>query len=195
MASSTRLDRVRSGIGSWWRRWSGGGLGVDRCGGSANGSGTSGFRRVRSSVWRLVRVSFVETVFEEDWPMAPAAGRRASVRCLVCTSVLLPVAAAAPAAEASFPGRSGDIAFSRDESDLEDEGIHAPLWSVDPRTRDERRLTAVPRRCRRSESWWDSEPSYSPSVGASSISISTIAAVGSARGFMRCALTARTGGC
>jgi Tol biopolymer transport system component len=95
--------------------------------------------------------------------MASDLGRRASVRCLVCTSVLLPVAAAAPAAEATFPGRSGDIAFSRAESDPEDEGIQAPLWLVDPRTRGERRLTAVPRRCRRSEDWWDAEPSYSPS--------------------------------
>jgi Tol biopolymer transport system component len=95
--------------------------------------------------------------------MASALGRRASVRCLVCTLVFLPVAAAAPAAEATFPGRSGDIAFSRDESAPgRDVGIQAPLWAVDPRTRHDRRLTAVPRRCRRSESWWDIEPSYVP---------------------------------
>jgi Tol biopolymer transport system component len=95
--------------------------------------------------------------------MASALGRRLSVRCLVCTLMLLPMAAVAPAAQATFPGRSDVIAFSRAESDPEDEGLHAPLWSVDPRTREERRLTAVPRRCRRLEDWWDAEPSSSPS--------------------------------
>ena len=67
--------------------------------------------------------------------------------------------AGVPAAEASFPGRNGVIAFSRG-------GPHgeSTLWVVSPRTGRTRRITHVPRRCgERASAWFDTEPSFSGS--------------------------------
>ena len=66
--------------------------------------------------------------------------------------------AAAPAAEASFPGRNGEIAFVG-------RGTHG-AWTirvVNPRSGRTRQLTHVPRRCSRPSRWVDYGPSFSAS--------------------------------
>jgi Tol biopolymer transport system component len=68
---------------------------------------------------------------------------------------------AVPPAEATFPGRSGKIAFSRLARPFDFD--RETIWTVDPRTSRERRLTRPGRRCRRSERWSDTYPSFSPS--------------------------------
>ena len=66
--------------------------------------------------------------------------------------------AAVPAAEASFPGRNGEIAFVG-------RGTHGAwtIRAVDPRSGRTRQLTHVSRRCSRPGTWLDFEPSFSAS--------------------------------
>jgi Tol biopolymer transport system component len=72
------------------------------------------------------------------------------------------VCACAPSADASFPGREGEIVFTRSAA----KGDRVTLWSVNPATRRTRRLTSVPGRCRGSQHFWaDYSPSFSASGG------------------------------
>ena len=77
----------------------------------------------------------------------------------IATAIATGVAllAAPAAAEATFPGREGDIAFSRQTGPH-----HTTLWRLSPASGRARALTRVPGRCRRGAYWADYEPSYSP---------------------------------
>jgi Tol biopolymer transport system component len=73
-----------------------------------------------------------------------------------------------PAAEASFPGRNGVIAFAREGPPFDRkpprEGGAWTIWVADPRTGRTRQLTHVSRRCgRRGWTWKDEDPSFSAS--------------------------------
>lgn len=71
------------------------------------------------------------------------------------------MALACPAAPATatFPGRDGQIAYTRT-----DRFGNQTVWSVSPRTGVERQLTKVPDRCQRIRaSWFDDVPAYSAS--------------------------------
>jgi Tol biopolymer transport system component len=81
---------------------------------------------------------------------------------------LASLAAIAPAANASFPGRNGLIAFAREGPpfDLTPPVTGAQtIWLADPRSGQTRQITRPSRRCGRSEAWrWsDSHPSFSAS--------------------------------
>jgi Tol biopolymer transport system component len=85
----------------------------------------------------------------------------------VVSTVLVGLASAVPAAEASFPGRNGLIAFAREGPPFE---LTPPvlgaqtIWLVDPRSGRTRQLTHIPGRCGRAGfTWDDSEPSFSAS--------------------------------
>ncbi len=65
----------------------------------------------------------------------------------------------APPAAASFPGRDGNIVYTRTDAQR-----NQTVWSVDPRTGRERQLTRVPPRCRKVRAGWlDDVPAYSAS--------------------------------
>jgi dipeptidyl aminopeptidase/acylaminoacyl peptidase len=72
---------------------------------------------------------------------------------------VVPVACPAAPAAASFPGRDGQIAYTRTD------GFgNQTVWSVNPRTGAERQLTTVPEQCRTVRaSWFDDVPAYSAS--------------------------------
>jgi Tol biopolymer transport system component len=72
------------------------------------------------------------------------------------------IAVAGPAAEASFPGRNGVIAFTR-EAPSRGEGAWT-IWAAEAASGRTRQLTHVPTRCAgRANTWADHEPSYSAS--------------------------------
>jgi Tol biopolymer transport system component len=90
---------------------------------------------------------------------APLSAWRASL-ALVLLLGCLPLAGSI--AEASFPGRNGVIAFTR-EAPSRGEGAWT-IWAADTASGRTRQLTHVPRRCAgREETWADHQPSYSES--------------------------------
>jgi Tol biopolymer transport system component len=71
------------------------------------------------------------------------------------------VVIAAPAADASFPGRNGVIAFSRLLP--QSNASRSAIWTVNPRSGQLRQLTKPSRRCPPNREWTDADPSYSAS--------------------------------
>lgn len=89
--------------------------------------------------------------------------RRTSRRCaLHCSSVVLIClcvsGSLASTADAAFRGQNGRIAFVKADAERD-----STIWDVQPSAKRARALTRKPRRCRRSESWTDEAPDYSPS--------------------------------
>jgi Tol biopolymer transport system component len=89
---------------------------------------------------------------------------------LALTGVVATVACSTspvPAAEASFPGRNGQIAFAGEGPPFNTKRVREGAWTirvVNPRSGQTRQLTHVPRRCgRRGWTWGDTEPSFSAS--------------------------------
>ena len=79
-------------------------------------------------------------------------------RLLTLTAVLALAVPAAPAV-AAFPGRDGEISYTRT-----DRFGNQTVWSVNPRSGIERQLTTVPEQCRRVRAgWFDDVPAYSAS--------------------------------
>jgi Tol biopolymer transport system component len=74
-------------------------------------------------------------------------------------------ASAVPVAEASFPGRDGWIAFTRESAPFNAKGLGADtIWLAAPRSGQTRQITHPSRRCGRfGWAWSDSHPSFSPS--------------------------------
>jgi dipeptidyl aminopeptidase/acylaminoacyl peptidase len=73
-----------------------------------------------------------------------------------------------PAAEASYPGRNGLIAFVHEDRPFDPkrprESGAGTIWVADPRTGRTRQLTDAPRRCdNRRWTWADEDPSFSAS--------------------------------
>jgi Tol biopolymer transport system component len=78
---------------------------------------------------------------------------------LAAALVIVYTAWGAGSALAAFPGRDGVIAFTRTDAFK-----NQTVWSVDPRTGQQTRLTTVPARCQRlRQSWVDEVPSFSVS--------------------------------
>jgi Tol biopolymer transport system component len=87
-----------------------------------------------------------------------SGGLRALVGLAAAISWLV---AAERAAEASFPGGNGLLAYSRFSPSP---GSQSTIWLVDPRSGRERQLTRMPRRCSGPDPLWDDvDPSFSPS--------------------------------
>ena len=99
--------------------------------------------------------------------MRREVGGLAGIVVVVMVMVVACLVLAVPAAEASFPGRNGLIAFAREGPPFEPKprGEAAwTLWVVDSRSGRARQLTHVSRRCRRRGwTWGDYQPSYSAS--------------------------------
>jgi Tol biopolymer transport system component len=94
--------------------------------------------------------------------------RTERARLIAWLVVALTSMLAVPSAEASFPGRNGMIAFTRDGPPFRAEDPRrvgaGTLWIVHSRSGRTRQLTRVPRRCgRRGWTWEDAEPSFSAS--------------------------------
>ena len=80
-------------------------------------------------------------------------------RPLIALAAATALAGVAAPALASFPGREGQITYTRTN------GLgNQTVWSVDPATGEERQLTQVPGRCRGlEEGWFDDVPAFSAS--------------------------------
>ena len=76
---------------------------------------------------------------------------RLAIAAVVCSVFSI------PAAEASFPGRNGLLAYSRVGPH-----VQTTIWLADPRTAHIRQLTRPPRRCASVDlGWTDTDPSFS----------------------------------
>lgn len=104
-----------------------------------------------------------QAMSQENVEVARRTARLFVSRVRVALVFALPcMALAGPVAEASFPGRNGVIAFTR-EAPSRGEGAFT-IWIADPSSGRTRQLTHVSRRCAgREKTWVDADPSYSAS--------------------------------
>ena len=122
--------------------------------------GTVGFR----AAGEIEREDYDDVVVPELRRALEAGGGLGWLRSRHAMALLVFVAGcfglAVQAAEASFPGRNGLIAFEREGPQGQ-----TTVWGVDAAGGRARQLTRVPRRCARGEtrSWSDREPSFSAS--------------------------------